>query len=91
MSHDHTTFLGRCVYEHTDGRVYCDYDGDPLYEVRDEDGAIECIVTLAEFTYANGSDPETCDIVRALGEGEARTLGGGAAPQFTVKRLTPLT
>jgi hypothetical protein len=46
--------------------------------------------TLEEFLIDNEGSPSVCEAVRMLGAGEAVTLGGGAAPYMTVKRLPML-
>jgi hypothetical protein len=46
--------------------------------------------TLEEFLIDNADDAESCQIVRMLAPGATATLGGGAVPLVTVKKLRTL-
>jgi hypothetical protein len=43
--------------------------------------------TVAKFVRDNAEDEESVDVVARLAVGESVTLGGGAAPFFTVRRV----
>lgn len=44
------------------------------------------IMPFAEFARANASDPYLLDDVRCLARGMGFTIGGGAAPAFSISR-----
>ncbi|MDP3767823.1 MAG: hypothetical protein Q8S13_07395 [Dehalococcoidia bacterium] len=44
------------------------------------------LTTLAEFCRDNAEDADVCRAARRLRVGESISLGGGAAPYFTITR-----
>jgi len=58
----------------------------PMVKVLVDDD-LPYVWNLEEFAMQNADDEDTCLRVRALSIGQSVTLGGGAGPDFTVKRV----
>lgn len=61
---------------------------DAVLEFTDGDPGGPWAESFAAFRMSNHEDEETLDKVRRLGIGETVTLGGGATPTVTIRRLT---